>query len=193
MARILVRPVLLVVITLSVPSLAGCGLFGGPYEQANEAITEANEDIAEHNQLFEEARGTYEDARETVESGEATTREATTREAQRITQARETMQEARGRLAEAQETLSEVQDLDVAPEIQEYAGLLSEEVEIRLGAEAAEIEFYEILEQDPTLAENREEAQQILTEAGDGYEEAGETHQRAQEISDANPELLTQS
>lgn len=191
MIRILFRPVLFVVITLSLSLPAGCsGLFGGPSEQANDRLGEANEAIEEHNRLFEEARDTYEEAREAVESGESTSAEATSEETERFAEVRSTMQEARSELAEAREPLSEVQDLDVEPEIKEYAGLLLESVDARLAAEDGEIQYYEILEQDPTLTENREEALDLLAEAGESYQEADEAYGRAQRLAESNPELL---
>lgn len=192
MARILVRPVLTVVITLSLALLAGCsGVLADPYDQANVLVADANEAIEEHNQLFEEARGTYEEAKESVESGETASGEATTQEVERLAQARENMQEARDTLQEAREPLSEVQDLEVEAEVQEYATLLSEAIEAQLAGEGGEIGFYELLERDPTLADNREQAEELLTEIGDRYEEAEDAYGRAQELADANPELLT--
>ena len=195
MARILVRTTFLVVITLSPGLAAGCSsLSGDPYEQANGYVAEANEAIEEHNRLFEEARGAYEEARETVEAGESTSGDGsgttTGQEVEEIVQARETMQEARDTLEEAREPLSEVQDLDVEEQITEYASLLSESVDAQITAENREIEFYELLEQDPTLADDREEAEELLTEVGDGYEEASNAYDRAQELAAANPELL---
>jgi hypothetical protein len=191
MARILVRPVLPVVITLSLALSAGCsGVLGTPYDRANGYVADANEAIDEHNRLFEEARATYEGAKDSVETGETTTQEATSQEIGRFTQARTTMQEARDTLEEAREPLSEVQDLEVEAEIQEYAGLLSEAIDAQLAAENREINFYEILEQDPTLADNRQEAEDLLTEVDDGYAEAEDAYNRAQELADANPELL---
>ena len=191
MARILVRPVLTVVITLSLALLAGCsGISGDPYERANGHVADANEAIEEHNQLFEEARGTYEEAKESVEAGENTSGEATAQEVERIAQVRENMQEARDTLQEAREPLSEVQDLEVEPEIQEYASLLSEAIEAQLAGEGGEIGFYELLERDPTLADNREQAEEILSEVGDRYEEASNAYDRAREVANANPELL---
>jgi hypothetical protein len=170
----------------------GCSsLFKAPREQANDSIAEANEAIEEHNQLFEEARATYDEAKEAVE--ENTTGEASPEEEERITETRTTMQEARSRLAEARGPLSGVQDLDVEPEIKEYAGFLSEAIDAQLVAEDREIDFYELLEQDPILSENREEALEILAEVGDGYEEAENAYRRAQELADANPELLRES
>jgi hypothetical protein len=191
MARILVRPVLTVVITLSLALLAGCSsVLGDPYDQANGHVADANEAIEEHNQLFEEARSAYEEAKESVEAGETTSGEATAQEVERMAQAREDMQEARNTLEEAREQLSEVQDLEVEAEIQEYAVLLSEAIDAQLAGEGGEIGYYELLERDPTLADNREEAEEMLTEIGDRYEEAGNAYDRARELADANPELL---
>ena len=191
MARILVRPVLPIVITLSLALSAGCsGILGDPYDRANGYVVDANEAIDEHNQLFEAARATYNEARESVESGETTSQEATTQEVMRFTRARETMQEARDTLEEAREPLSEVQDLEVEAEVQEYAGLLSDAIEAQLAAESREIDFYEILEEDPTLADNREEAENILAEVNDRHQEAEDAYAQAREIAAANPELL---
>nr|MBA4116265.1 hypothetical protein [Rubrobacter sp.] len=173
MVRILIRPVLLIVITLSLSLASGCsGFSGDPYEQANGYVAEANEAIEEHNRLFEEARGVYEGAKEAVESGgsspestsELTSEEATVQEEdiEEIAQARETMQEARDTLDGAREPLSEVQDLDVEEEITQYAVLLAEGVDVQIAAENREITFYETLEQDPTLEDTRKDAEEIL-------------------------------
>jgi len=110
-----------------------------------------------------------------------------------MARARETMQEARGELEGAREPLSEMQDLDVEPEIKEYATLLSRAMDAQIAAENREIRYYEILEQDPALAENRKEAEDILAEVGAGYEEARDTYDRAHKLADANPELLRES
>jgi len=182
---------------LSLSFAAGCsGLSGDPYEQANDHVAEANEAIEEHNRLFEEARGTYEGAKEAVESGgsssEDDAEETTVQEEdiEEIVQARETMQEARDTLDGSREPLSEVQDLNVEEEITQYAVLLAEGVDAQIAAENREITFYETLEQDPTLEDNREDAEEILTEIGDGYEEAQNSYDRARELAEANPELL---
>jgi tetratricopeptide (TPR) repeat protein len=188
MARILVRPVLTVVITLSLALLTGCsGVLGDPYSQANGHITDA---IEEHNQRFQEARNTYEEAKESVDSGDASSEEATVQAEERMAQAQENMQEARDTLGEAREQLSEIQDLEVATEVQEYAALLSEAIEAQLAGEGGEIGFYELVERDPTLADNREQAEEMLTDVGDRYEEARSAYDRARELADANPELL---
>lgn len=201
MLRILVRPANIVVIMLALLLVAGCS---GSREQADSSIAEANEAITEHNQLFEEARATYDEARETIEasggaSGESTSAGGTTsggasaQEIEQIGRARETMQEARERLQDAREPLAEVQNLDVEQEIVDYTVLLSEAVEAQIAAEEQEIAYYELLEQDPILSENRQEALSLLTEAGEGYAEAQGAYDRAQEVADANPELLPES
>lgn len=198
MVRILIRPAFLIVITLSSALLAGCaGLSGDPYEQANGYVAEANEAIEEHNDLFEEARGTYDEAREIVEAGETDSEDGSGvtagQEEEEIAQARETMEEAQDTLEEAREPLSELQDLDVDEEIIQYSVLLSESVSAQLSAENREIEFYGLLEQDPTLADTREEAEELLAEVGDGYEEARSSYDRAQELAAANPDLIQES
>src|SRR3954468_21373149 len=137
MARILVRLALFVVITLSVLSSAGCsGLFGNQREQADGLVAQANEAIDEHNRLFNEARTTYAEVKEDIENEEDPSGEA-----ERVTQARETMEEARRNLLEAQESLAKVQDLNVDPEITEYAGTFSEALEAQLGGEDQEVKF----------------------------------------------------
>lgn len=186
MVRILERRVPIVVITLSLLLAAGCsGLSGGPREQAGEAISQANETIAEHDELFREARETYEGARQAIEDGEDPEEQA-----ERIAEARETLAEARTNLEEAREPLAEVQDLDVEPEIKEYAGLVTEALDAQLAAEAGEIEFYEILEADPILEEDRERALDTLQEVGESYDRAEEAYARSREIADANPDLI---
>lgn len=190
MARILSRPLVLVVTTLSVYLAVGCsGALGTPHDQANGYITEANEAIDEHNRLFEEARGSYEEAKKAVESGEDTSQE----EVDGLTQARESLQEARDELEGAREPLTEIQDLDVESQIKEYATLLSEAIDAQIAAENREMRFYQILEQDPTLSDSRDEAEETLTEVGDGYQEAEDSYNQAQELADANPELLKES
>jgi predicted RNase H-like HicB family nuclease len=103
------------------------------------------------------------------------------------------MEEAQDTLEEAREPLSELQDLDVDEEIIQYSVLLSESVSAQLSAENREIEFYGLLEQDPTLADTREEAVELLAEVGDGYEEARSSYDRAQELAAANPDLIQES
>ncbi len=189
MVRILVRPVPFVVITLSLLLLTGCsGLFGDPREQANVYLAEANEAIDQHNRLFEAARTTYAAAKEAVEAGEDPSREA-----RNIAQTRETMQEAQEQLLEARESLVELQDLDVEPEIREYAGLLRQALDAQTAAEDREVDFYRILEEDPLLERNRETALDILDEVDDGYQRAENAYGRAREIADTNPELIRES
>jgi tetratricopeptide (TPR) repeat protein len=186
MARILVRPALFAVITLSLLHLAGCsGFFGDQRGRADDLVAQANGAINEHNRLFEEARTTYTEVKEDIENEEDPPGEA-----ERIIQARDTMQAARGRLLEAQEFLAEVRDLNVDPEIQEYAGTFSDALETQLGAEDQEVEFYRILQEDPSLEDERERALNLLEEVDDGYQRAEEAYGRAQELADANPELI---
>jgi hypothetical protein len=190
MMPILVRLVLFVVITLSLSLLlAGCsGGSSDSLEQANESVVEANEAINEHNDLFDGARNLYEEAREAIEDGEEPSEEA-----ERVTQARETMQEARDNLEEARDSLTTVQNLQVDSTVKEYAQLLTDTLDAQLAAEAREIEFYEILEEDPTLDEDRERALDLLTQISEGYQRAKDSYGQAQELADANPELLRES
>jgi septal ring factor EnvC (AmiA/AmiB activator) len=175
------------VIPLSALLLSGCaGLFQDPREQANEAIAEANESIAEHNKLFEQARNTYADVKEQIESGENPSEE----ERNRITEAKDTLEEARGNLDDARESLSTVQELDVNQTIKEYADLLTEAMDAQLAAEAKEIEFYDLLEEDPALENNREKALDLLSEVGAGYEKAEKTYAEAQDLANANPNVI---
>ena len=186
MVRILELRVPLVVITLSLLLLGGCsGLSGDPRQQANNAIDKANETIAEHDRLFGEARDSYEGAREAIENGEDPEAQA-----RRVAEARETLSEARTSLEEAREPLQEVRGLDVEPKIKEYAGLVTEAMDAQLEAEAGEMKFYEILENDPILENDRERALDTLAEVGRSYERAEASYARSREIADANPELI---
>jgi DNA repair exonuclease SbcCD ATPase subunit len=181
------RRTLFVVISVSLLLvLGGCSaLTGNPREDANEAIAEANDSIAEHNRLFEQARSTYADVKEKVESGDDPGKEK-----ERVTEAKETLQEARGKLEDARESLATVQDLDVDSEIKEYARLLTQAMDAQLDAEAKEIDFYEILELDPALENNREKALDLLSEVGDGYNKADEAYAKARRYADARPKLI---
>ena len=175
-----------VVITLSLLLVAGCsGVSDDPRQQASDAISEANETISEHDRLFGEARETYEGARQSIEDGEDPEEGA-----QRVAEARETLAEARTSLEEAREPLQEIQDLDVEQEIKGYAGLVTEAMDAQLEAEAREMEFYEILESDPILRDDRERALETLTAVEDGYERAEASYARSREVADANPELI---
>ena len=177
-------------IVLSLFLGAGCGgLFGGPNEQAADAIEQTNEAVAEHNRLFREARATYDEAREALEGGEENPKE----QAERIARARETLREARGSLEEAREPLSEVQGLAVKDEIKDYTRTLSEAMDAQLRAEAREADFYEVLEGDPMLEKERRRALNILEEVDAEYGRAEEAYGRAQEIADSNPDLLRRS
>jgi len=186
--------VFLVALTLAL-SVTGCAAPSlpsigeeRPAGEANEAIERANEAIDEHDRLFLEARDLYEGALREIEDG----RGDPEREAGRIGQARETMGEARSQLEEARESLRRIQDLDVEPELKEYARRLSEAAALRSEAEAREMEYYEILEGDPILRENRERALDALEEARRGYREADRAFEQAEAVVRENPDLFAE-
>ena len=176
-----------VVILLSVLLFAGCsGMFGeDPREQADKAISDANKSISEHNKLFDEARSTYADVKQKIESGDDPSKEK-----DHITEAKNTLEKARNDLQDARDSLGTVQNLDVDPTIKNYASLLSEAMDAQLAAEAKEIEFYGILEQDPALENNREKALDLLAEVGEGYQKAEKTYAEAQEVANSHPKLI---
>jgi len=176
-----------VVILLSALLLAGCSaVFGeSPREQADQAISQANESISKHNVLFDEARSTYADVKQKIESGDDPSKEK-----DNIAEAKNTLENARTHLQDARESLGTVAELDVDPSVKEYAGLLSEAMDAQLAAEAKEIEFYGILEEDPALQNNREEALDLLSAVGEGYQKAEKLYDKAQNVANANPKLI---
>lgn len=176
-----------VVILLSVFAIAGCsGIVGdSPREQADEAISNANESISEHNESFDAARSTYADVKQKIEAGDDPSKEK-----DNITEAKNDLEEARTHLQEARESLETVEKVDVDPAVKEYAALLSGAMQDQLDAEAKEIEFYGILEEDPALENNRDEALDLLSEVGDGYQEAEKAYGEAQDVADAHPKLI---
>ena len=177
---------LLVVISLSTLLLGGCaGFLGDPRERANEAIAEANESVAEHNRLFERARQTYADVKEKIEAGENPSELR-----DRITEAKNTLEEARLNLDDARDSLGRVQDLDVDNTIKDYAALLGEAMDAQLAAEGKEVEFYDLLEEDPALENNRERALDLLSEIGAGYEKAEKAYAKAQDFADSHPGVI---
>jgi DNA repair ATPase RecN len=187
MTYIINRRATVVVILLSLFVLAGCsGIFGDtPREQADEAISNANQSISEHNKLFDRARSTYATVKTKIENGDDPSQEK-----DEITGAKNDLEEARNHLQDANDSLDTVNDLDVDPAVKEYANLLSEAMQDQLDAEDKEIEFYGILEQDPALKDNREQALDLLTEIGEGYQQAEKTYGEAQEFADAHPKLI---
>jgi DNA repair ATPase RecN len=187
MTYIINRQATVVVILLSLFVLAGCsGIFGDtPREQADEAISNANQSISEHNKLFDRARSTYATVKTKIENGDDPSQEK-----DEITGAKNDLEEARNHLQDASASLDTVNDLDIDPAVKEYANLLSEAMQDQLDAEAKEIEFYGILEQDPALKDNREQALDLLTEIGEGYQQAEKTYGEAQEFADAHPKLI---
>jgi hypothetical protein len=186
MAHMINRCSLLVVISLSALLLGGCaGFLEDPRERANEAIAEANESVAEHNKLFEQARQTYADVKEKIESGDDPSQLR-----DRITEAKNTLEEARIHLDDARESLGSVQDLDVDQTIKDYAALLEEAMDAQLAAEAKEVEFYDLLEEDPALENNREKALDLLSEIGAGYEKAEKAYAEAQDFANSHPKVI---
>jgi outer membrane murein-binding lipoprotein Lpp len=177
----------LVVILLSASVLAGCSaVFGeSPREKADQAISNANESISQHNQLFDEARSTYRDVKQKIESGDDPSKEKAN-----ITEAKNTLEEARKHLQDARASLGTIADLDIDPSVKEYAGLLSDAMDAQLAAEAKEIEFYGILEEDPTLQNNREKALDLLSEVGNGYQKAENLYDKAQNLANEHPKLI---
>jgi vacuolar-type H+-ATPase subunit I/STV1 len=187
MTYIINRLTPVVVILISAIVLAGC--FGNtPREQADEAISNANRSISEHNKLFDKARSTYADVKKKIEAGDNPSKEK-----DNITEAKNNLEEARKYLQDAKESLETVDDLDVDPAVKEYASLLSEAMQDQLDAEAKEIEFYGILEEDPALENHREKALDLLSEVGKGYQKAEKTYGKAQELADAHPKLIEAS
>src|SRR5215211_8390352 len=180
----------LVVILLSAFVLAGCSaVFGeSPREKADQAISNANESISEHNALFDDARSTYADVKKKIEAGDDPSKEKAN-----ITEAKNTLEKARKDLQDARESLGTVGDLDVDPSVKKYASLLSEAMDAQLAAEAKEIEFYGILEEDPALQDNREKALDLLSEVGAGYQKAEKTYAKAQDLANAHPKLIEAS
>jgi outer membrane murein-binding lipoprotein Lpp len=176
-----------VVILLSAFVLAGCSaVFGeSPREKADEAISKANESISQHNELFDDARSTYADVKQKIESGDDPSKEK-----DNIAEAKNTLEKARKYLQDAKESLETVAALDVDPTVKEYASLLSEAMDAQLAAEAKEIEFYGILEEDPALKNNREKALDLLSEVGEGYRKAQKTYDEAQNLANAHPKLI---
>ena len=174
-------------ILLSTLLCVGCsGVFGeSPGERADSAITRANADIAQHNRLFDQARATYADVKGEIEAGNDPSAQQ-----DRITEARGRMEEARARLQEARSSLEGVNDLDVDPAVQRYASTLSDAMAAQISAEDREIKFYTLLEQDPSLENNREEAENLLEQVGNDYEEAEQAYAEARQLADQNPELI---
>jgi hypothetical protein len=181
------RRALCVVILLSSFLLAGCsGVFGpSPGERADRAISKANGAIEEHNRLFDDARGTYADVKQQIEAGNDPSAQQ-----DQITEARDKMEEARSRLQDARDSLGGVNDLDVDPAVKRYASTLSDAMEAQISAEDREIEFYTLLEEDPALENNREEAENLLEQVGDDYERAEQAYAEARDLADENPDLI---
>ena len=188
MAHMINRGALFVVISLSalLLLLSGCSAFSAnPREQADDAIAEANSHVKEHNRLFEQARDTYTTVKEKVESGTDPSKEK-----EQITEAKNTLEKARNNLDDARDSLATVRTLDVDPAIKEYASLLSKAMDAQVAAETKEVEFYDLLEEDPALENNRERALDLLSEVGSGYEKAEKAYSEAQKFADSHPKVI---
>ena len=193
MAHMINRSALIVVITLATTLVYGCsGLSENPSEQANESISAANEAVSRHNELFRQTRDTYQEVKEQIETsgGGSDNENAFQEETERLTTAQGDLEEARSQLEEARGTLGDIQDLEVEGPVKRYANTLREAMDAQISAESSEIDFYGLLIEDPTLENNRERAEELLTQASDGYQEAENSYQEAQELADSNPNLL---
>jgi len=97
---------------------------------------------------------------------------------------------ARSRLQEANTSLDDVNDLDVDPAVKRYAGTLSDAMDAQISAENREIEFYTLLQEDPALENNRQEALDLLEQVGNDYERAEQAYTEARDLADENPDLI---
>jgi competence protein ComGC len=187
MACILNRSMLAVVITISIFLVLGCSSTTkqDPQQKANEDVARANKSIDEHNKLFEKSRDTYAEVKKKLENGGDPSAQKS-----QITDAKNTLEEARKHLNDAQAPLKDVRGLDVAPAVKNYVGLLSEAMSTQLDAESKELQFYDILEKDPALKDNREKALNLLSEVGDGYKKADGLYGQAQDLADSKPKVI---
>lgn len=161
-----------------------------PREKANGDISAANEVVAQHNELFQKTRSTYQDVKQQIESsgGEGDFKQ----EKERISAARSNLEKARGNLEDARSSLENVQNIDeLEPAVKDYARTLSEAMNAQIDAETKEIQFYDLLQADPILENNRDEAQKLLSDAGDSYQQAKNSYAQAQELANSNPEVLS--
>jgi rubrerythrin len=194
MTQMLNRCTPFVFILVSILLLAGCssGQQGNqttPNERANAIIKEANGKISDHNRLFQKARNSYAATKEAIESkgGEPS------QQKEKISGIIDTMRGARQNLNDAQSSLQRIQGLDVSRPVSRYARALSEGINAQLAAEKKEIQFYEILREDPAIADNRERAQKALDGAQQDYEKAQEGSNRATKIAEQNPQITSAS
>ena len=194
MAQIINRLALIVVITLSTLLLGGCSGFLGetPKEQANADISAANKSVAQHNELFQQTRNTYQDVKKKIESsGGEGGKDAFQKEKDRIAEARSNLEEARGNLEDARSSLEGVQGIDkLDPTVKKYSRTLSKAMDAQVQAETEEIKFYDLLQEDPILENNRDKAQKLLSDAGDDYQQAESSYEEARGMANSNPKVL---
>lgn len=181
------RPVLFGLIAFAFLLFSGCSVMSGgdPREQANADISKANSYIVKHNELFNSARTTYGQAKQAVASGSDPSKEVPN-----ISKAKTDLDEARKNLDKAKAQLAEVQKLEVDPAIKEYATLLTQALDAQLNAEGKEVEFYGLLQSDPTLSKNRDQALKLLGEIGPAYDQARAQYDKAQKFADAHSSLI---
>lgn len=153
-----------------------------PREKVNATITRASQQVAEHDRLFEKSRDTYAEVKENLESGEDPSKQK-----ENITETRNTLEEARSNLQDARDAIRRVPKLDVKPVVKDYVRQLSEAMDAQLAAEATEIEFYGILQEDPALENNREKALDLLSQVDEDYQRAEKAYVQAREIATSNP------
>lgn len=193
MAHMINRLTQIVVITLAALFLYGCsGLTEDPSERANESISSANEAVAEHNELFQSTRDTYEEVKKQIETsgGDSGDENAFQEEMEKLETAQGDLQDARSKLEEARTSLEDIKDIEVDGPVKKYARVLGNAMDSQISAESSEIDFYGILIEDPTLENDREKAEKLLTQASDSYQEAENSYQEAQELADSNSNLL---
>lgn len=157
-----------------------------PREKANQAVAKANQQIAEHNKLFNQSRDTYTQVKDKLESGDDPEKQK-----EQITEASDTLKEARGHLQDARDSLNGVANLkDLDPAVKRYVRLLSQAMDAQLSAEAKELEFYDVLENDPALEGNREKALDLLSEVDEDYKQAENAYAQARDLASSNSSVI---
>lgn len=192
MSPILNRTSAFFVILLSLLFISGCS--SDPRVEANQSMERANEKISAHDKLFDEARNDYSEAQRAIRaSGESTSPESTGTqdgETESISEARSKLEDARSRLKEAREEISSIQELEISEELLNYSRTLEEALTAQMRGEKLELAFYEVLAEDPTLEENRDQAIEKLDEAKKSYSKAESGYEEASKIANSNPDVV---
>ncbi|MGI9049983.1 MAG: hypothetical protein ACR2GU_11550 [Rubrobacteraceae bacterium] len=167
--------------------ISGCSSNSeSPREKANEAVAKANDSIAKHNKLFEQSRNTYNDVKTKLESGKDPSDQK-----KNIAEAKNTLEKARSNLKDARKSLKSVQNMNVDKAIKKYTSLLSTAMDAQTSAEGKEIQFYSILEKDPTLKDNRKKAEGLLSEISKDYKKSRESYKKVLDFAKSNPNVIT--